>query len=151
MPCKIRLGSIRRKDLPQIETQGEITPLEIPEDSGLLEQTHIMFLGNDIIGCDFNFYGPRVSKLPFYFAEKAVRVAPPLINISPILRKDVQKQLQKMKDLRLFRLKIRAPFAENIKSINHSLYVLSTAALSQEELTKLNWFKSLEKIRDIAI
>jgi len=122
MPCKIRLCSIRRKNLPQIETQGEITPLEIPENSGLLEATHIVFFGNDVIGCDYNFYGPKVSKLPFYLAEKAIGIAPPLLNIIPILRKDVLQQLQKMRDLRMFRLKIRAPFAENIKSINHSLY-----------------------------
>jgi hypothetical protein len=62
MPCKITLGSIRRTDLPLMENQGELSPLEIPDQAGLVEQTHIVFLGNDIAGCDINYYGPRISR-----------------------------------------------------------------------------------------
>ena len=76
IPCKITLGSIRRADLPQIETQGELSPLEIPDKSGLVEQTHIVFLGDNIVGCDYNFYGPRIARLPFYLSGKALKVAP---------------------------------------------------------------------------
>lgn len=121
MPCKIRFGTIRRHDLPQIETQGEIIPLEIPEIAGLVETTHIVFIEKDIVGADFNFYGPRVSRLPFYFSDRAFRIAPPEINFSPIIRIDIIKQLRKIKYLILFQLRIRAPFVENIKDVDDSL------------------------------
>jgi hypothetical protein len=121
MPCKCRLGSIRRDDLPGVENQGEITALEIPERSGLVEQTHIVFLGNDIAGCDFNYYGPRISKFANYVADKAVGIAPSIVNFKPIIRRDIYKQLKKMKYLKMFQLKIHAPFAETIKDIDQNL------------------------------
>jgi len=121
MPCTIRLGSIRRSDFPQVEELGEVTPLEIPENSGLVEQTHIVFLGDNIAGCDFNFYGPRITRLAYYLAEKAVGIAPPILNFTPILRQDIYKQLKKVKYLKLFNLKIRAPFAETIREIHENL------------------------------
>ncbi len=42
-PSKVVLGSIRKDDLPLVEYKGELSPLEIPENAGLLEQTHIVF------------------------------------------------------------------------------------------------------------
>lgn len=121
MPCKIRLGSIRRSDFPQVEEQGEITPLEISEKSGLLEQTYMVFLEDNIVGCDFNFYGPRITKLPYYLADKAVGIAPPELNFTPLLRQDVYEQLKEFKYLKLFNLKIRSSFADTIKDIDRSL------------------------------
>ena len=121
MPCKIRLGGIRRSDFPQVEEQGEITPLEISEKSGLVEQTHIVFLEENIVGCDFNFYGPRITKLSYYLADMAVGIAPPILNFNPILRRDVYEQLKQFKYLRLFHLKVRPSFADTIKDIDRSL------------------------------
>src|ERR1700690_3803910 len=70
MPCKVRLGTIRRDELPQVEQAGETTPLEMTENAGLVEQTHIVFFENNIAGCDFNFYGPRISRFSYYCSEK---------------------------------------------------------------------------------
>jgi hypothetical protein len=121
MPCKLRLGTIRRTDFPSVEELGEISPLELSENSGLLDQTHIVFLGDDIVGCDYNFYGPRITRLAYYFSDKAVGIAPPILNLTPLLRKDIYNQLQQFKSLRLFHLRIRPPFAEVIKESNDSL------------------------------
>lgn len=120
-PSKIVLGGIRRVDLPQIENQGEITPLEIPEKSGLVEQTHIVFFDNNIVGCDVNFFGPRISRLSYYLSEKAFGVAPEIMKFNPILRRDVYKQLKKMKFLKMMTLRIRAPYVETIAKINDNL------------------------------
>jgi hypothetical protein len=79
MPCKIRLGNIRRADFPQVEEYGEISPLELSENSGLVDHTHIVFLGDDIIGCDYNYQGPRITRLAYYLSEKAAGIAPPTI------------------------------------------------------------------------
>lgn len=121
MPCKLTLGSIRRSDLPQLETQGELTPLEIPEKAGLVEQTHVVFLGDNIVGCDSNFYGPRLSRLPFYLSEKALRVAPEYIIFSPMLRRDIYQKFKKFKYLKILDLKIRASYVDNVAEVNESL------------------------------
>ncbi len=121
MPCKVALGTIRRSDLPDLETQGELTPLEIPENSGLVERTHIVFLDDNIVGCDTNFYGPRITRLANYLAEKANGVAPEWITFNPILRQDVYKQLAKVKYLKLVNMRIMAPYAETIAKIDENL------------------------------
>jgi len=137
LPLKIRLGSIRRSDFPQVEEQGEITPLEISDRSGLLEQVHIVFLEENIVGCDFNFYGPRITKLPYYLADKAVGIAPPELNFTPLLRQDVYEQLKEFKYLRLFNLKIRSSFADTIKDIDRSLSDAFKAAQSVGEADEI--------------
>jgi hypothetical protein len=121
MPCKISLGSIRRSDFPLVENQGELSPLEIPEKAGLVEQTHIVFLGDGIVGCDINFFGPRISRLAYFLAEKAIGVAPEILNFNPILRRDVYQQLLKLQYLRLFKLKIRSSYTDTIADIDDSL------------------------------
>jgi hypothetical protein len=128
MSCKLRLGTIRRTGLPQIEEFGEVTPLEISEDSGLVDQTHIVFLGNDIIGCDYNFYGPRVTRLAYYLAAKAPGIAPPMLNIRPLLRKDVYEQLQQFSFIKLFQLRAYASYADAIRENNDSLSDAFSAA-----------------------
>jgi hypothetical protein len=121
MPCKITLGTIRRSDLPQMETQGELTPLEIPEKAGLVEQTHIVFLGDNIIGTDSNFYGPRVSRLPFYLSDKALKIAPEYMFINLILQRDVYQKFKKFKFLKMLQLRVRASYTDSIASVNDSL------------------------------
>lgn len=136
-PFKIRIGNIRRADFPQIEQQGEVTPLEMPESSGLVEQTHIVFFDNNIAGCDFNFYGPRITRLSYYLAEKAVGISPTELNFTPILRQDVYRQLQRFKFLKLFNLKIRSTYADVIKSIDDSLGDSFKAAIKAGEADEI--------------
>ncbi len=121
MPCKMRLGNIRGKDLPQVEQLGELSPLEISEQAGLAEQTHIVFLTDEIIGCDKNFYGPRITRLPFYFTEKAFGIAPQELNISAIFKKDVYRQLKAYNHINLVNIRINAPYLDVLKNIDDSL------------------------------
>ncbi len=121
MPCKITLGSIRRVDLPQIETQGELSPLEIPEKSGLVEQTHIVFFDDNIVGCDYNFYGPRIARLPFYLSGKALKIAPEYIFFQPILKRNVYEQFLKFSYLTVLQLRIRASYADNVARVDQNL------------------------------
>jgi hypothetical protein len=120
-PVKISLGTIRRNDLPQMELQGELTSLEIPEYSGLVEQTHVVFFDNNIVGCDFNFYGPRISRLAYYLAEKAVGIAPETIHFNQILRQDIFEKLRKFSILKSFDIKVRSSYANVIRDADENL------------------------------
>jgi len=121
MPCHVTLGSIRRSDLPLVETQGELTTLEIPDKSGLVEQTHIVFLGDNIVGCDYNFYGPRIARLPFYLSGKALKVAPEYMHFYPLLHRDVYQQFKKFKFLTVLQLRVMASYADNIEQVDANL------------------------------
>jgi hypothetical protein len=73
---RFRLGQIRRSGLPQVEQGGALTDLPIPANSGLVEAIHVVSFANNIVGSDFNFYGPRMSRLSVYLHEKAARRCP---------------------------------------------------------------------------
>lgn len=124
--ARIRLGNIRRSDLPQVEQGGRLGPLTIPPASGLAEQIHIVFYPNMIVGADFNFYGPRVSRLKSYFAMKAP--AAPRFDVHPLLRLDVSEQLRGLRDIRMLDLKITPSFAETVAQADQSLGAAFRAA-----------------------
>lgn len=69
-PFHTRMGKIRRSDLPQVEREGDLQDLDIPRDSGLIEQAHFAFFDNNVVGMVFNFYGPRAGSFAHYLREK---------------------------------------------------------------------------------
>ena len=60
---RFRLGLVRRSGLPMIEEAGNLTDLQIPPNSGLVETIHVVVFPDNIVGSDFNFYGPRMSRV----------------------------------------------------------------------------------------
>ena len=57
---------IRRTGLPQLEQAGTVSDLKIADNAGLVEAVHVVFFPDNIVGADFNFYGPRLSRLGYY-------------------------------------------------------------------------------------
>jgi hypothetical protein len=117
---RLRLINVRRSGLPQVEDGGEFTPLALPLTSGLAEPIHIVHFGDNIIGAEFNFYGPRATRLAGYLAEKAAAF-PPRVALQPLLRHDVADQLAALQDIRLFDLKISAAYTDTIEEADRDL------------------------------
>jgi hypothetical protein len=147
MPCTVRFGVIRRTDLPQRERHGRLWALNMTPDSGLVEKIHVVFFEGNIIGADYNFYGPSMSKFSEYLQVKGKRlddkaglkykkgshpkmVVPARLHFEPLLSQDVAKRLDQMKEIRLFRLRIRKSFAQRLSEANRSL----AAAFKSAEL-----------------
>ena len=62
-----QFGISRRNALPLIEDKGNFTELIIPPTAGVAEITHFVhFVEDNLMGIEFNFYGPRFSRLSFY-------------------------------------------------------------------------------------
>ena len=120
-PSKVRVGLVRRADLPQVEESGILSPLLIPLNSGLVESIHVMFFDNDIVGADYNFYGPTIKNLDEYISKKADGIAPKTLLFEQLLRKDAVNQIKNVKEIRLFQLKIRASYADTVSKANKSL------------------------------
>ena len=117
---RFRLGQIRRSDLPLVENQGNLQDLAIPQDSGLAEAIHVVLFQDNIVGSDFNFYGPRLSRLSHYLSAKASPWCPD-VTFEPLLRQDVEDQLDRLQDIRLFHLKIRASYATIVAEADSDL------------------------------
>lgn len=125
---RLVLGTIRRRDLPQVEEAGRLSRLSIPGTSGLLEPAHLVFFPANIVGLVFNFYGPRMSRLSEYLAEKAPGDSSS-VKFVPLLKQDVLEQLRRLGDVRVLRLRIRASFVETVRQANEDLGQAFDAAL----------------------
>src|SRR6266545_3516700 len=98
-PQRLRIANVRRSGLPQVERGGRLSRLDIPAESGLVEQIHVVWFPQGIIGSEFNFYGPRLSRLGRYLAVKALDMCPEL-SFEPLLREDIVQQLMRLGDVR---------------------------------------------------
>ena len=119
-PQQFQLGQIRRSGLPRLEHQGAVEDLSIPEDSGLVEAVHIVCFDDNILGSEFNFYGPRVSRLSRYLHAKSRGLCPE-ISLEPLLRNDAADALGRLRGLRLFHLKIRASYIARMTEADETL------------------------------
>ncbi|HQU38119.1 MAG TPA: hypothetical protein PLR65_16165, partial [Anaerolineales bacterium] len=98
-----------------------MNPLPIPASSGLAESVHVVFFSDNIVGAEFNFYGPRASKLPHYLSTKARDAAPNILHFDQLLRKDAAEQFREIRGIKVFQFKIKASYAESIKRANKGL------------------------------
>lgn len=116
----LRFCQIRRTGLPQLEQAGTVSDLNIAANAGLLEPVHVVFFSDNIVGADFNFYGPRLSRLGYYLRVKSGN-AVPLALFNPLLRHDVAEQLDHLTEIRLFDLKVKASYVDAIRRADASL------------------------------
>ena len=124
---RLRLVQIRQSGLPQLEQQGQLTDLAIPANSGLAEAIHIVVFGNNIVGSDFNFHGPRMSRLSWYLRERGNGHCGD-VTFEPLLRQDVAAELDRLREIRLFHLKIRASYAATVAQADQNLGEAFSAA-----------------------
>jgi hypothetical protein len=116
----LRFGQIRRMGLPQLEQAGAVSDLNIAADSGLVEMIHVMFFPGNIVGADFNFYGPRLSRLGIYLHSKSNKMVP-LSSFHPLLRRDVTEQLNHLTEIRFFNLRIIKSYIDFVHQADQSL------------------------------
>ncbi len=118
---RLRLATVRRSALPSVESRGRISFLDLAEDAGLADMTHVVFFDNNIAGADFNFYGPRLNRLAEYMAIKAEGVGP-LVSFSTLLNPDVAEKLNNFEEVRLVDYRIRSADAEVLREKHESLF-----------------------------
>ena len=124
---RLRFGSIRRSGFPQVERGGTLSQLHLSPASGLVEQVHVIFFPEAIVGAEFNFHGPRISRLAPYLGAKAGDLCPTLAFL-PLLRQDVADQLEHLRDVRLLRLRIHTSYAARVAEADRDLGAAFRAA-----------------------
>jgi hypothetical protein len=110
-----------------VERGGALSQLHLAPTSGLVEQVHVIFFPDAIVGAEFNFYGPRITRLAPYLQAKAGDLCPPL-SFQPLLRQDVADQLEHLRDVRLLRLRIHAAYAARVAEADRDLGAAFRAA-----------------------
>ena len=118
--ASVRFCRVRRTGLPQLEQAGQITDLDLNPESGLLESIHVTFFPNNIVGAEYNHFGPRVSRLGGYLhykSQKAVSRA----TFRPLLRGDATEQLDRLIDLRLLDISVLPSLVEITRRSDESL------------------------------
>ena len=130
---RVQFSRVRRAGLPQLERAGNVSDLDIAPDEGLLETTHAVFFPGNVVGAEYNHYGPRISLLGQYL-HKLSDCGGPMATFSPILRDDPTRQLDRLTDIRVFDIAVRRPYIDSVKQASSSLAdtLEATAGLFEE-------------------
>ncbi len=116
---RIQLGTVRRIDLPSIDDGGNVKPLPIADDEGLLEVSHIQFFPHGIVGAEFNFYGPRATAISTYCEEKTPTL--PQFRLRPLFRNDAQGRLNELDEIRLVDIRVHKSEVANLGAFGSGL------------------------------
>lgn len=135
---KGRYALSRRSALPELEKGGVLEPLKIPPNSGLAEITHFIYYPEkNVLGVEFNFFGPRATSLSNYLKEKSRNTSNPFefIELNPILNQDLDKLLQDIGEIHLFNMEITRNELSFIEELNEDLHSAfeSAAKVSEAE------------------
>ena len=130
----LQFSRIRRTGLPQLEEAGRITDLNVPPDAGLLETAHIVFFSNNIVGIEYNHFGPRISRLGSYIAQKSNGTLP-VIQFRPIFRSDVAGQLDRLEEIRELDISVYPVYVDRVAQADRSLGQAFNAAYEAVEDT----------------
>ncbi|MFF0378956.1 hypothetical protein [Actinoplanes missouriensis] len=120
LAARLQFGTIRRNALPQAESLGNLKNLQLAEDEGLCEISHMCIFSDGIVGAEFNFYGPRASRFAPYIMELAPN-ASGAFRLEPIMRSDAAAKLLHKNGVRKLGLRIRRPYIEVIKEVDGTL------------------------------
>ena len=127
---RFSLAIVRRSAYPQTELNGALTPLALAAGVGLHEPIHVRLFPDNIVGVEFNFYGPRPTRLPGYF-QYALPGSQDFV-IEALLRQDAKDQLDKQSGLRLLDLQIKSAYAADVlqatKTLGKMFGVMSTGS-----------------------
>ena len=118
---KANVGVIRKKDFPMKEQRGITSPLDLPNDAGLYEGTHFMIFPNNVLGAEYNFYGPRISCLKSYILSKFPTLVDE-VELIPLMKHDFMEQISKIGIVKLFRLKVHRDNIVQVGKLNKSLH-----------------------------
>lgn len=121
LPFKGIFGTIRKAGLPLLEEMGTTSPLDIPPDAGLYEPMHFMIFPNNVIGFEYNFYGPRINGLKEYLPKKAPSLVDN-VELTPLMRTDIRELISRMGEIKLFRIGIHRNMGDHLRIINDNLH-----------------------------
>ena len=129
-----RFCRTRRTGIPDQERMGAISDLDLEEDAGLLESIHVVFLPDNVIGAEYNHYGPRISRLARYMHTKA-RDGQPRPTIGPVIRANPADQLDRLAELHSIEVAVVPSGAQAIEQVQQAPRGLQEAVSSLSRIS----------------
>lgn len=147
-PIKFTLGSGKKRDLPCLEEKGKTEPLEIA-DKSLFEPTHMMLFDNNILGAEFNYYGPRASGLKSYILKLAQTYVD-TVDVIQLPNPNFSETLDKMGNIKLFELRVHRNFGELFKEEDPGIFNILGAITKSTDSEEIGvYIRSSKHIRGI--
>ncbi len=138
-PLRLRIADVRKSDLPLIDREGRLRPLNLASDEGVAEGTHLVVFADGRVGCEFNYYGPRIGRLSNYLEVKAPSVVPSVV-FDPIIYTDTALQLRRLQSAKSVTFRIPAVLSRAVREVDESLGELlsSTAARTESPTVSIH-------------
>ncbi|WP_156851892.1 hypothetical protein [Novosphingopyxis baekryungensis] len=125
-PLKMRFGKIRRDALPQVEHAGELSTLDIDENAGLADLSHITIFDDGFVAAEWNSDGPKLSQLTPYFHEKGRLNSPP--KFLTLFERDILEVVRKLHTVRMLEVELPPESAKLAREADHGLYAAIKAS-----------------------
>lgn len=122
----MRFGVIRHAGLPYVERAGNIHPLELLDEEGLVELTHVAFMPDGILAVERNPYGPPLGRLSQYFLNKIPNASP--VSFHMLLNNDAAEHIRHLRGIRLVTLRIHRDHVGLVEQANEGLGAAFRAA-----------------------
>lgn len=94
-PLRLRFGRTRMGNLPLKEQAGKLEHLQLAIDQGLVEMFHMVIYREGFAAADFNFSGPRVSRLSDYLFAKRNELDEKVV-FHPLFQRDIVSLVERM-------------------------------------------------------
>jgi len=136
-PARMRFAIVRREGLPFVEEGGQLAALNIADNAGLVDQIHVQFFPHNIVGFDFNSYGPRLPRLATYLKERGGPNHQEVV-FEPLARRDVLDVLNGFDGIRIFDFRVRRA---DIDLVAEADATLADALRAQAKLSDADEFE----------
>lgn len=115
--ARFRLGAIRTGAFPQLEEAGNIEGLAVKKTKGLIESTHVVAFNDNILGVEYNFFGPRSGAIADYLQQRGGE-STRKINLLALQREDAKIRIGKLEDVRMIALRARPSFSAILRDVD---------------------------------
>lgn len=129
---KGKVGRTRLTNLPPIDTDGTVAPLNLPAGGGLFEACHFVLFPDGLIGYEANFFGPRLGRLCGYIEDKADDLVD-RVEFRLLWNRDVAQKLQNVQSVTVFSMRAHRDVADAISRHDDDLGKVFAAARSLTE------------------
>lgn len=118
-PVKLRFGRTRRDQLPDVESSGKLEALEIAEDAGLIDLSHVIIFEDGYVAAEWNSQGPKLQKLTPYLTEKGDLMEK--VNLRNLFERDIVEVVRQLDGVRILDIDIPNDAIELAREADPSL------------------------------
>lgn len=152
-PLKLRFGRIRRDALPQVERAGDLSTLELQEDAGLIDLSHVVIFDNGYVAAEWNPEGPKLAALGAYLFEKGrLNTVPRFLSL---VERDIVDVVRRLDSVRVLEIDLPPDAIELAREADENLAaaIKATAAMGATKRTGLvlTADKPTTRLRDLAV